>query len=513
MILKPEDPKQLFFISRSELVSSEELVRTVEEVVNRLDLQPLYACWSEKGRSYYDPGMMLKVLFFAYCDGERRSRQIAKKIRYDIRYQYFTGSLRPEYRTICRFRNIDADLLAGYFAEIVGIIERMGLLDTSAVAIDGTKIRASASGRKTYRDKDKLEKRYRKLLMEDAIRDSEEIGDEDCDAEQTEPMASGAKPKAISDSELKRRILKAKESLENGEGEVNITDADARFMKTSEGTIRLSYNGQIGVDKSGIIIAADVGNNPDDRERFVPIFEQSRENVSGEIGRVLVDGGYYSGGNLRYAVEEGIDLYMPIAKRPLSSNGKFSREDFDYDQSTDSYRCPAGEVLTYKCGRRRNGVESKIYRCSSSRCGKCKLKSKCTTGKHRELRISEVYRNELEMKEKLSTSEGGGVYNHRKGMVEPVFGNMKYNMGFGRFLLRGLQKVRIEFLLMCIAHNLKKITQHIRKFSQRWTLSQSAMDLNTSLLKRIFLYLTLFYASINKLLTISINPKLKPAFR
>ncbi len=96
MILKPEDPEQLFFTSRSELVSSEELVRTVDEVVNRLDLQPLYACWSEKGRSYYDPGMMLKVLFFAYCDGERRSRQIAKKIRYDIRYQYFTGSLRPE---------------------------------------------------------------------------------------------------------------------------------------------------------------------------------------------------------------------------------------------------------------------------------------------------------------------------------------------------------------------------------------------------------------------------------
>jgi len=95
----PGDPNQVFFTSRLELVANDDLVQTIDEVVNRLDLAPLYACWSEGGRGFYDPSMMLKILFFAYCDGEHHSRDIVKKIKYDIRYQYFAGSLRPSYVT------------------------------------------------------------------------------------------------------------------------------------------------------------------------------------------------------------------------------------------------------------------------------------------------------------------------------------------------------------------------------------------------------------------------------
>jgi|GEM_PF-5703380 len=115
MILRAEDPHQVFFTSRWEIVQDEELVRTVDEVVNQLDLGPRYACWREGGRGFYDPGMLLKLLFFGYCDGERYSRKIAKRIKYDIRYQYFAGSRRPSYRSICRFRNIDVGLLAHYW--------------------------------------------------------------------------------------------------------------------------------------------------------------------------------------------------------------------------------------------------------------------------------------------------------------------------------------------------------------------------------------------------------------
>jgi hypothetical protein len=95
MVLMPDDPRQMFFISRAEMVSGEDLVLAVGEVVDWLDLSVLYGYWSEKGRGFYDPAMMLKVLFFAYCDGERRSGEIAKKINYDVRYQYFAGRRRP----------------------------------------------------------------------------------------------------------------------------------------------------------------------------------------------------------------------------------------------------------------------------------------------------------------------------------------------------------------------------------------------------------------------------------
>ena len=95
MILSPGSSDQIYLTSRAEAVSGEELVLTIDEVVDRLDLGPLYACWQEGSRGFYDPAMMLKILFFAYCDGERYLRQIVKHIKYDIRYQYFAGSLRP----------------------------------------------------------------------------------------------------------------------------------------------------------------------------------------------------------------------------------------------------------------------------------------------------------------------------------------------------------------------------------------------------------------------------------
>ncbi|MBW1729055.1 MAG: IS1182 family transposase [Deltaproteobacteria bacterium] len=456
MILKPDNPGQMFFTSRDEMISEEPLVRVVEEVVNRLDLSSLYACWSEKGRSFYDPAMMLKILFFAYCDGERHSRQIAKKIRYDIRFQYFTGSLRPDFRTICRFRNIDADLLASYFVQIVNICEQAGLLDISMLSIDGTKIKASAARKRTLRrkDLDRLFEKYKKLLSEDAAIDLEDIGDDEGNEK-----ASDSGHESIDRNDLKRRVGEALERLEGGEKEVNLTDSDARFMKTSDGGIRPGYNGQIAVDKNQIIVAADISARANDVDNFKGMVEQSKKNVSSKIGKYLVDGGYFSRNNLKYIVEKGLDVYMPTGSGHSESGGKFGGGDFIYDKETDSYRCPAGERLPYKNSRKQGDIAVKIYRSSSAKCRSCKLKFKCTTTKRRELNISEVWPHEQKMKEKLNSETGSEIYSRRKVMVEPVFGNMKFNMGFGRFVLRGLGKVRAEFLLMCIAHNLKKISK------------------------------------------------------
>jgi len=110
VIKRPEDPQQMFFVSRAELVAEEPLVRIVGQVVNRLDLEVRY------GR---------------YSEGVRSSREIAKRIKYDIRYQYFVGDLRPDFRTINRFRQENLDLLGIYFARIVAMCEESGLVDVS----------------------------------------------------------------------------------------------------------------------------------------------------------------------------------------------------------------------------------------------------------------------------------------------------------------------------------------------------------------------------------------------
>ncbi len=490
MILMPEDPRQMFFSSRAEMVAGEELVKTIDEVVNRLDLSPLYACWSEGGRGFYDPSMMLKILFFAYCDGERYSRQIEKKIKYDVRYQYFAGSLRPSYRKFCRFRNIDVELLASYFVQIVAVCNEMGLLDISLLAIDGSKIKASASRKRTLRrkDLDQLTAKYKEILFEDAASDPSDMGSDDIDDD-----IDGSPAAVIDGKDLKARIGRAMERLAAGAREVNLTDDDARFMKTSDGGIRPCYNGQIAVDKNQIIVAADIGNHVNDASSFKPMIEQSKSNLGSEIEKVLVDGGYYSGRNLKYIDDSGLDVYMPMGSGYPDPEGKFNRADFIYDEETNSYLCLAGEQLTYKYNRWRGDLNRKVYRCSSLKCRLCKLKSSCTTSKCRELNISEVWIHEQAMKKKLSSVEGCAIYDRRKVMVEPVFGNMKFNLGFRRFVLRGLKKIKAEFLLMCIAHNLKKM-------SRCWCKLRPAISAKMALEEQLFSLQSMFLSILRNLL-------------
>jgi len=421
MILKPEDPNQMEFVCRSELISEEPLVKTVDAIVNSLDLKGLYGRYSESGRSFYDPGMLLKVLFFGYCDRVRSSRELSRHIRYDIRYRYYCGSLHPDFRTINRFRKDNLDLLGDYFAQIVMLIQKKGLLDSSLLCLDGTKIRASANGRSRNRKEiyKKLEHCLRKQLAADI------------EAEET-------------DEEM---------SSDGG----SVTDRDARYMKTSEGGIRLGYNSQIMVDRNQMIVTVDVSNNADDSVQFRSMVTQSYDNLGGGIDMVAADGGYRSGANLKYADAKGIDLYVPVSKTGNVPDSRFHRDEFVYEKQSDSFRCPAGERLNYHRARRRKGIYSRIYRGSPEVCGVCQFRDSCTKRMVRELQVSEYYKYEQAMKAKLDTASGRFTYDQRKCLVEPVFGNIKFNLGFVRYALRGLNKVSGEFLLICIAHNLKKL--------------------------------------------------------
>lgn len=481
MILRPEDPHQMYFISRSELVADEPLVAMVDQVVDGLDLEVLYDRYSEGGRSFYDPSMILKIWFFSYSDGVRSSREAAKRIKYDVRYQYFAGSLRPDFRTINRFRSENLDLLGAYFAQIVTLCEESGLVDVSVLAIDGTKIRASSSSRRTISKKkqDELSKQFHAILEHDATLEGE--GSCDISAE-----AGNSTDDRFDEPDT--------ECQEEAISTVKITDPDARFMKTSEGSLRPGYNSQIAVDKNQVIVAADVSTIADDSVQFEAMVDQSRDNVRGSLGEVLVDGGYYSGRNLKHAESAGYDLYMPIPEHSRSSGEHFEREAFVYDEVRDCYRCPAGKELSYTASRtRNNGVTRRVYRGSSSTCGQCQLRSRCTKKRFRELNISEVYDLEREMQSKMSTPSGRTTYGQRKHLVEAVFGNLKFNLGFTHFKLRSLPKVRGEFLLMCIAHNLKKLARYGRSLRPVTTVAYKAVH-------KVLLRLLRLYQRLHKAL-------------
>jgi len=275
-------------------------------------------------------------------------------------------------------------------------------------------------------------------------------------------------------------------SPDGGKSSDKVTDPDARFMKTSEGALRPSYNSHIAVDTNQVIVAVEVSTCADDSVSFQRLVEQSQHHVRGSPEVVLTDGGYYSGSNVKHSVTAGYDWYVPVPQHSRVPDQQFEREAFVYNESTDSYQCPAGKELPYCYSRTRNGITRRVYRGSVSSCGQCRLRPRCTKKRRRELNISEVYPLERQMQAKMATASGRATYGRRKCLVEPVFGNLKFNLGFTRFKLRSLAKVRGEFLLMCIAHNLKKLATYGSLLRPVQTAALEAVQTALSRLLRLY---------------------------
>jgi len=412
--------------------------------------------------------MLIKVLFYAYAIGIRSSRKIAARLESDVFFMYLAAMQRPDFRTISDFRKEHLEQLKELFKQIVLISKELGIVKIGHIAIDGTKMRASA-GRRRTKSKEKLEK-----MAEEIDKEIEEILDEASEVDEGEDRLYGDRrgdelPKELhKKKDLIEKIEKAKEVLEKkGWKEVNITDPDCRFMKDADGGKDTSYNTQVAVDSEAqVIIANDVTSEVTDQHQFIPIYEQVVENTSEKPKEVSADCGYYSGENYIYIKEKEIDGYLPdqmfekeVDKEGKEEIGKYDRRNFKYDKEGDTFTCPEGKKLIFKQNYKKNGIKSRVY--VAQECSLCKQKSECTKGKARQIKVSEVDGIIERMRKKLLTEEGKERYKKRLSTVEPVLGNIKMNLGYRDFRLRGIEKVKGEFNLMCIAHNLKKIHKYL----------------------------------------------------
>ncbi len=178
------------------------------------------------------------------------------------------------------------------------------------------------------------------------------------------------------------------------------------------------------------------------------------------------DAGYYSGLTYKFIEEENIDVYLPESRfEKETKRGRlvYDRSNFRYNNQKDEYICAEGKKLNFAFNGIRNGVKYKTYK--ARECKNCIRKSECITkptAKNRQILIYENDEFKKKMREKLSTEEGKRKYSLRLKTVEPVFAQIKYIMGFNRFLLRGLDKARVEFSLVCTAYNIKKIANYIK---------------------------------------------------
>ena len=421
------------------------LVYFLLDLVDELDLRALAAAYSnaQGGRAPYDVRMMALLLLYAYCVGVPASRRIERATYESLPFRVLTADQHPDHDTIAEFRRGHLEALKGLFVQVLRLCRAAGLVRLGHVALDGTKMRAHASKHKAM-SYDHLVTKEAELAVEvDRLLAEAEAVDAADDARLGKGVRGDELPKdlqfkqarlakireakraleaeARAEAERQRAEQQAKQEQRDAEGQTrrgkapnepsetpqpkaqrNFTDPDSRIMKDgATKSFEQCYNGQLAVDDTAqIIVAQFVTQEPNDKQQLQPAIEEMKRTLEGDLPRRLTaDSGYFSEDNIRRAQTESIDLYVAT-------------------------------------GRLKHGE---------------------TPPPAPRGRIPQDATVQERMARKLRTIRGRATYSKRKATVEPVNGQIKQARGFRQFLLRGVEKVRGEFSLMCTGHNLLKL--------------------------------------------------------
>jgi hypothetical protein len=399
----------------------------------------------------------------------------------NIYYWYLSGKQKPNFRTINSFRTRHFKQLRGIFSDVVRICMNLGIGSIILTAIDGTKIKANAS-REKFRDHEWLEKKIKDETnrMTRAFEESDRI-----DREEDKiygPDGRGDEiPEELADVEKRLKKIRAlKEELSKKKlKRINETDNECRIMKAAGNHYIPAYNCQAIVDvNSQLILVADVINKVNDCGQIPEQLETLIKEYSVKPKIILGDSGYWDGENLNYLNDMKIDgiiadktmKEISHERRGLTNErNKYKKIHFRYIHEKDTYMCPEGKELHRQgkkglVAKRKNIGDNRYYTYTCRDYHECKVKIACSKNKrHRKIyRYFDEDIREL-AQQRIRSNEGYTIYKQRMTSIEPVFGNIKHNLGFNSFHLRGMIKTRGEFLLVATAHNLKKLSKQLNE--------------------------------------------------
>lgn len=455
---------QLLLLPRSvnEFIPQGHLARLIDQIVERLDTSAIEEKYSELGQHTYHPKILIKLLFYGYAVGERSGRMIARRCETDTAYMYLAQLYRPDFRTINDFRRNNIQELAHYFVVIVRLCKELGLLSVGQINIDSTKIKANAANRRTKTRDDykrwlkKLNEKINQILTEADGVDNEE------DKRYGDKRGDELPQEINTEEKLREKLEEIQLRFTSDKEKINLTDPAACFMKGGNGRIDIGYNCQAAVTNECLIVGSEVITDPNDRKALALMVETSEANSSEAIREVTADTGYSSYENDAYLSKKNKIGYIPDQQMPKDNpEGRdlYHQDQFTYLKERDEYTCPEGHRLRRLKVRREDASYRKwrqvIYQ--GGACPTCPSKSLCTTQPYRTIARDDRKALREQMRARLRSEEGRQKYLKRLATVEPIFGHLKHNLGYRQFLLRGLEKVRGEFRLMCIGYNLKKM--------------------------------------------------------
>lgn len=486
-------------------------VRIVNEVVDRLDISHILDKYKGGGTSSFHPRMMLKVLFYSYLSNIYSCRKIAQALEENIHFMWLSGNSRPDFRTINYFRGKRLkDEIQDLFAQIVHLLADLGHLSLEVQYIDGTKI-ASVANRYTFVWRKRVEKDKARLAskIESVLAAIEQNIDADVAQEQQEASSEDSGKSAGSEldsaklaqkvallnkklqskgavkeqkqlAQLQKEHLPRLEKYEQQLGQLgdrnsySKTDPEATFMRLKDdhlgnGQLKAAYNVQISTE-SQFISHFSVHQKAGDTTTLLPHLAGFDQMYGKQSQTIVSDAGYGSEENLSWMAQQEIDAHIKYntfhqeGKKNYRQKYPFIPDHLYYNAQEDYFVCPMGQKMTRVGTRQRvssNGYRSHITEYQAQNCKNCPLLGVCHKAKgNRLIQINHSLRAlKKRAKQRLNSLEG--IYHRKQRSIEPeaVFGQLKRNMNFTRFTMRGLDKVQLEFGLLAIGHNLRKMAK------------------------------------------------------
>ncbi len=487
--------------SYEDLVPENHPVRVVNEVLERIDIRALERSYKGGGASSYHPRMLLKVLVYAYLRNIYSSRKIEQALYENVHFMWLSGGAKPDHNTINDFRGKRLkEHLKKVFNQVVVLLAEQGVLSLKELTLDGTKIEANANrytfvwGKAIKVSRERISRQLKELweYVEEVYQDEEQQPNTP-DIEKIDPEAVERTIREINEALREKEIdpkvrqklnyakknwpsklreYEQKEKLLAGRKSLSKTDPDATFMRMKEdhmrnGQLKPGYNVQASTDQHYILnytlgqTTADTVALKDHIDDYIESYGQTPESLS-------ADAGYGSEENYDFLEERGITAFVKYnyfdkerTDRKHREN-PFNPDNLFYNRETDTYYCPAGQPMSYSGDKKRrtaNGFIQTHRLYQAKNCEGCPMRGPCHKGVGNRIiqRSPNLIRHRQKIKHLLESDEGLEKRRQR-WKVEAVFGNIKQNKGFRRFMLRGLEKVTTEIGLIAIAHNLQRLS-------------------------------------------------------
>lgn len=441
-------------------IVEEHLVRVVDLFVDQLDLAALgferHAA-ARTGRPGYHPAVLLKLFIYGYLNRIPSSRRLECEAGRNVELMWLTGRLVPDHKTIADFRRQNGPAIRKACASFVELCRRIGVLKGAVVAVDGSKFKAVNNRDRNF-TKGKIASRLAHLEaeVERYLEEADRIDRQETGAERAERAAHLSGRFHRVRHEIERLMALDKALVDAPDGQISLTDPDARAMATrAQHSGHVGYNVQSVVDaETHLIVTHEVTNQGHDRDLLTKMATQAKAALQRDDMHILADKGYFSAQEILACHEAGITATVPRSDTSgARSKGHFVKADFAYEHDADIYRCPAGQALKHRTTTEQQGLQMRRY--WTNACKDCALKIRCTTGQER--RVSRWEHEHLVEASNARRRSPSAPMSVRRSTVEHPFGTIKAWTGPCHFLTRRLSGVRTEMALNVLAYNIKRM--------------------------------------------------------